>query len=304
MGEAFIVRRGGTGGMSVNNAVIHVNAPLGSTVTFSKGGVVTKTINPGNAHTNIDGKTADYYYAINASAYGTWTMTASKTGETSVSETVTVSAAKEYDVNLQYIVPAEYQAIEYLQTPTNGCYFDTGIDITDNNIQTETVVGTVGNVTDYSMVMFGTAYGYAASANGYRTRWDFDYVNGSSSTYESVSGYSGVEGNEYHLLYNTLGGGIVLDDVSVAGARARHPVDSRYPRLWVARSYNSSNGNYYYGAWRYKKFIVKNTSTDTILRDLRPCYRKADHVLGFWDDVSKTFLLNQGTNPPIAGPDI
>ena len=304
MGEAFIVRRGGTGGMSVNNAVIHVNAPLGSTVTFSKGGVVTKTINPGNAHTNIDGKTADYYYAINASAYGTWTMTASKTGETSVSETVTVSAAKEYDVNLQYIVPYEYQAIEYLQTATYYCYFDTGIDVTDNNIQTETVVGTVGNVTDYAMVMFGTDRGYAASANGYRDRWNFDYITGNDYTSDAVNGYDGAEGNEYHLIYNTLGGGVVLDDVTVAGARSRRPLDSRYPRLYVASSYNASNGVRYYGAWKFKKFIVKNTSTDTILRDLRPCYRKADHVLGFWDDVSKTFLLNQGTNPPIAGPDI
>lgn len=302
MGEAFIVRRGGTGGMSVNNAVIHVNAPLGSTVTFSKGGVVAKAINPGKAHTNIDGKTADYYYAINASSFGTWTMTASKTGETSVSKTVTVSAAKEYDVILQYIVPPEYQAIEYLQTAPANCYFDTGVDVTNSNIQTEVFCETTGATGDWHCYLFGTSFGYGTYANPATQRWSFEFLQYRTS--DDVSGFISAEGTEYHLLYNTLGGGVVLNDITVAGARDRRPETGSAPRLLIAAVYDPSSQTRIFGAWRYKKFIVKNTSTNTILRDLRPCYRKADHVLGFWDDVSKTFLLNQGSNPPSAGPDI
>lgn len=302
MSEALIVRRGGTGGLSVNSAVIHVNAPLGSTVSFSKSGVVVKTLAPGKGHVNADGETADYYYAINASSFGTWTMTASKTGETSVSETVTVFAANEYDVTLQYIVPAEYQAIEYLQTVPSYCYFDTGIDVTDSDIQTEVLFETTGTTTSASYYLFGTSFGYGTFINPSSKVWYFEYLQ--NRTHDDVSGFIPTEGTEYHLIYNTLGGGVVLNDISVAGARTRKPESSSRRRLLVSAMVDATSGSYRYGEWRYKKFIVKNTSTDTILADLRPCYRKADHVVGFWDDVSKTFLLNQGTNPPSAGPDL
>lgn len=101
MGEAFILRRGGTGGMSVNNAVIHVNAPTGSTLTFSKSGVTVKVLGPGNGHLNVDGYTADYYYSVSTANYGTWTVTGTS-GTFSHSLTVTVSANRQYDLKLVY----------------------------------------------------------------------------------------------------------------------------------------------------------------------------------------------------------
>lgn len=301
MGEAFIVRRGGTGGMSVNNAVIHVNAPLGSTVTFSKGGVVTKTINPGNAHTNIDGKTADYYYAINASSFGTWTMTASKTGETSASETVTVSAAKEYDVDLQYIVPAEYQAIEYLQT-NGGAYFDSGIALNDSRtIQVDTNIAVA--VTSGDHKVFGVSGRYAASASSQYHQWFFSYYpDGSSDRVDSA--YNPVIGTKYHILYNTIGGLVYLDGAQVAPTRPRTNPDGygAYTVLVAADRYGS--GVQYYGSWRYESFVMSDTSTGTILCDLRPCYRKVDNVAGFFDNVSKNFLTPLGNGTVTVGPDI
>ena len=300
MSEAFIVRRGGTGGMSANNAVIHVNAPLGSTVTFSKGGVITKTINPGNAHTNIDGKTADYYYAINASAYGTWTMTASKTGETSVSETVTVSAAKEYDVNLQYIVPAEYQAVEYLQT-NNGAYFDSGIALNDSRtIQVDTNIAVA--VTSGSPCVFGVSGRYAATASSQYYQWYFNYYPDGSDTVNNA--YNPVIGTKYHLIYNTIGGLVYLDGAQVAPTRPRTNPSGygAYSVLVAADRYGGSVQ--YYGSWRYESFVMSDTSTDTTLCDLRPCYRKVDNVAGFFDNVSKNFLTPLGNGTVTVGPDI
>jgi len=92
---------GGGGGLSPNNAVIHVNAPVGSTVTFSKGGVVVKTLAPSKAHPNADGETADYYFSVSSSNYGEWTVTATL-GNDTASDTVTVNAANEYDLTMSY----------------------------------------------------------------------------------------------------------------------------------------------------------------------------------------------------------
>jgi len=92
---------GGGAGLNPNNALIHVNAPLGSTVTFAKGGVTVKTILPAKAFTNEDDETADYYYSVTSSNYGTWTTTASLNGKTK-SNTVSVSTNEQYDVILKY----------------------------------------------------------------------------------------------------------------------------------------------------------------------------------------------------------
>lgn len=107
MSEAIITRRGG-GSMSPNSAVIHVSAPVGSTVTFAKGGVVAKTIPASKAHTNsttpvYTGQTryADYYYTVTQSNYGSWTVTATRGSETA-SKTVSVSSNLQYDVELTY----------------------------------------------------------------------------------------------------------------------------------------------------------------------------------------------------------
>lgn len=97
----FVVGGSSGGGFSTKNAVIHVNASLGSTITFSKGGVVVKSLGPTDAFSNADGETADYYYPVKATNYGEWTVTATKNIYTSV-KTVEVNAAKQYDVKIIY----------------------------------------------------------------------------------------------------------------------------------------------------------------------------------------------------------
>lgn len=92
---------GGGGSFNPSDALIHVNAPLGSTVEFSLGGVTAATILPAKAFANVDGETADYYYPVKAANYGAWTVTATLSTDTA-SDTVTVNAAKQYDVELAF----------------------------------------------------------------------------------------------------------------------------------------------------------------------------------------------------------
>ena len=94
---------GGGGGLSPNNAVIHVNILVGSTVTFAKGGVTVKVLDSSKGHANSDGETADYYYSVSSSNFGAWTVTATL-NDLSATQTITVDAVKQYDLVLTYLL--------------------------------------------------------------------------------------------------------------------------------------------------------------------------------------------------------
>lgn len=95
LGNPIII--GGSGGFSPADALIHVNAPLGSTVEFEKNGVIVAAILPADAFPNVDGESADYYYPVKSANYDTWTVTAIIGGET-ISELITIDSNEQYDV--------------------------------------------------------------------------------------------------------------------------------------------------------------------------------------------------------------
>lgn len=102
MSDAFLVRRGGSGGLSPNSAVIHVTALAGSTISFAKGGVVAKVLGPDKSHVKAsDSSFAEWYYAISPSNYGEWTVTAIRSSDQATeSKNVTVSENKQYDLEI------------------------------------------------------------------------------------------------------------------------------------------------------------------------------------------------------------
>ena len=88
-------------GLPVDASIIHVSAPYGSTVTFAKGGVITRTLTSAKSHLNSDDEMADYYAVVFPQNYGSWTINATQ-GTNSSSKTIAVNAAKQYDVILRY----------------------------------------------------------------------------------------------------------------------------------------------------------------------------------------------------------
>ena len=93
---------GSKGGLSPNDALLHINAPVGSTITLAKGGVTVKTLAASEGHTSAsDSRLADWYYSVSSSNYGAWTVTASN-GTNTVSASVTINTNKQYDVGLTY----------------------------------------------------------------------------------------------------------------------------------------------------------------------------------------------------------
>lgn len=90
---------GGGGGLNPSDALIHVSAPYGATVTFTKGGVIVETITPDKAFQNADGATSDYYYPVKPENYGVWSLSATL-GASVETDTITVDSNKEYSVKL------------------------------------------------------------------------------------------------------------------------------------------------------------------------------------------------------------
>lgn len=126
---------GGGGGLSPRSAVIHVTAPVGSTISFSKGVVVAKVLGPEKSHVNAENTSlADWYYSVSPSNYGEWTVTATL-GTDTASDTVTVNAANEYDVTLEYgLVLFNYGATDYAFSASRSAssYGSGGYQIVDD----------------------------------------------------------------------------------------------------------------------------------------------------------------------------
>lgn len=71
--------------------------------------------------------------------------------------------------------------------------------------------------------------------------------------------------------------------------------------LWLFGVHRTTIGNWGTRAIRYFKYWDKDNN---LLRDMIPCYRKSDNVIGMFDLVSQTFFTNAGTGVFTVGEDV
>ena len=200
MSDAYLVRRGG-GVLPVNAAVLHITAPVGSSITLVKGGVTVAVLASGKGHTNAaDTTVADWYYAVDAGSYGDWTITAALSGKSS-SKTVTINSKKEYDVRLSYnyyiiqdgVLLREVESKNsYVNTVSeNGYYKITGGSGTTN---TYIYFGTF-SIGGFSKAVCEVLYCYAAKQEQVRAKANGSVVasheyyssDGNTATHQSVT---------------------------------------------------------------------------------------------------------------------
>lgn len=152
---------GGGGGLQDTDALLRVQAPAGSVVTITKGGM-TKT---DHGHENVDDNSVyDYYFIIHQSQFDSvnpWTVTATLGTDTD-SDTIIIDTADEYDVELSYFT--------YLYKDGDLCTAITGgwsggyANLSNNftlasdkiSIGSATAVGSTNkvDVTNYSKLVF------------------------------------------------------------------------------------------------------------------------------------------------------
>ena len=217
MSDAYLVRRG-DGGLSANAAVLHVTAHAGSTISFTKGGVIAKTLGPNRSHVrSTDSSLAEWYYSIGHDNYGEWTIT-STLDNISKSKTVTVGENKQYDVILSTLYLFNYGAVpEYTFTrgggggslSTSGEYIylsaDTGAE---SYAEPRTPV----DITHYS-TLYINVRGYSSTGDGrcklYISKTFSMNMTASVSAYSvgqwslDISGYSGQYYIGMYIRYNS-----------------------------------------------------------------------------------------------------
>ncbi len=279
-----------SGGFSNSDALIHVNAPYGSTVTFAKGGVTVKVLSPSDAFNSVDGETADYYYSVTSTNFGSWTVTATLSGKT-VSKTVSVSAAKQYDAKLAFHVPVEYQEIEFIGT-TGTQYIDSGITLNGTQvfeISADIMLkATVGNEQPLFSI-WTSSYGY----------WNLFVVNDGRQLdcYVNEHRYFQTLTLNTKYSYSFMRSGSTWTS-SVDGTPqsfSKSVADANPTTLkFMAR------GDRQTGSW-FNLYRTTVTKDNILAGDFYPCYRMSDNVGGMWDNVSGTFKTNAGSGSFILG---
>lgn len=73
-------------------------------------------------------------------------------------------------------------------------------------------------------------------------------------------------------------------------------------RLFTLKYFGATSNNYP-GPGMFGRMTFSDSSNN-VLCDLWPCYRRSDGEPGFWDSVGKTFLSNSGSGTLYAGPTV
>ena len=214
---------------------------------------------------------------------------------TTIRTKVTINARQpEYDVVFNQLLPDEYQEVEYIES-TGTQYIDTGI-LVDSNTLTD------GIVTE-SKIAYTTNSGQANYKN--QTPYYFigvysdnTFYSGLGPTYTRGSSFQN-DNKEHVFRLDSLNKTFSIDNQVVTQYNI-----SRYTGTYIdnIHLFNVSTTNTYYT--REKLYYTKIWSNGELVRNLIPCYRKNDNVIGLYDMVSKTFFTNARTGTFSKGEDI
>lgn len=200
-------------------------------------------------------------------------------------------------------LPAEYQEVEYLENTSEGAYINTGavpsLSGTKFHIKYQMLSGSYlfgcGRNPRLACVMRPYSIQFYIGSDGAPSIVNYTLA-GIFSKVVAFSGYlTGSETGRYL-------------DITVDGTTSRFiPPDGA-----ISGSFSDSLPFYLF-AWQYGDTLrtgrgrIWGFSMETggnLVRDMVPCYRKADNVPGFYDLVSGSFSTNAGTGSFVTGADV
>lgn len=177
-------------------------------------------------------------------------------------------------------LPEAYQEVEYIAS-TGTQYIDTGI-VTNNNSKI-VIQAQATDAIGMGYRLFGSRTG-AKVGNFISTNNDKVYVDYGGSSFEATFALD----NNIHT-YNLDKNKFYYDGVLL--------------KEWNIITFNAPSNAYLFGAYHDGSIVVKPWKVwycrlydnGRIVRDLVPCYRKSDNIVGMYDLVSGNFFTNKGT---------
>ena len=269
-------------------------------VTTTAGASVTATLDDTTVGPVVAGE--DGVATLDLPSFGTWTLTA-VLDEKTASDAVEVTEVRQYNVKLSFYVsplPKGLTELEYVLIPP-AAYTDTNIILASDDTRVVLDITPI-SYSGVSMEAFG-ADQLPNAANSPRL---YHYLSNGSC--DVVISYAA----PYYLTFAaTLDTRYVVDASRIKGT-ASLTVDGN---LVGTLSYTSPNDftitaqlgavNDNRGESRGTKRIhsCKIYNYGALVRDYVPARRESDGVVGFYDLVSDTLFINNGSGNFIAGPE-
>lgn len=270
---------------SATVAFVRVTFPAGASVTCRKDSTI------------LYGSSTSGYTIFRLPELGNWTVTAVSGGSSAVATVRATVKGQSYPVTLAFRVPTIYQEVQYLQS-SGTQFINTGFIFPSNlsrriEIQyamlsdlTHTIGGTY-NQQSGGASMFGFP-AYVESNGLYQLLTSAAYAQSRTSINTVMT-----------VVFNNSSHVVTENGVSVLSLTSGL-YDSSLPFFLFGINFDGSLA--YGGSTRIYYFRYYENSTNTLLAEYIPCYRKSDSVAGFWDTVSETFLTNNGTGSFTVGP--
>ena len=175
-------------------------------------------------------------------------------------------------------LPIEYEEMDYIHFNT-GNYIDLELIPTNHEVDIKFDYETYTS----DEFLFGTSQG---SQYFYTSAYNNKYAFGHDGNM-SWTGYGTWTTGDHHLIYNGDNNEIIMDDELFESGNGI----SATTNLWLGRRGSDANLN---GKIYYVKITDKETGK--LVRNLIPCYRKSDEVIGMYDLVNDVFYTNKGTS--------
>lgn len=184
-------------------------------------------------------------------------------------------------------LPSGYTQVEYLES-SGTQYIDTGVVPTKN---TKIEIRNIQKSTDTSFGVAGQLYAFNTGGNNY-------YSFGGAPNAGTFTGAYLI--NLDATIVMSKDDGLVINGQQVVAFSDVSDFTTDLTFWLFAR--NNTTESYKMGTQRTYYFKMWNNGA--LIRNLIPCKRNSDNVLGMYDTVTDTFLTNAGTGTFTAGSDV
>lgn len=276
-----MIGRTNVGGGGNTFAFIVVTYPAGSVCTCSDG---TRTI-------RAKGTTGSYLFSVPYAA--NWKVYATN-GIDEAEKNVNISYYGQSEtVNLTYIIPYEYQAVDYVESNGNQ-YIDTLLIPITGYDKIECEFSQTNTSVSYSG-LFGSLENWLFILRSSTNKMKCYFGNVDVWTLNMVL----YEKHSIALDITATGIDSLIDGTIYPHKNSSAPsVLNSY--MFACNDINT--GVAFYGYFRIYSFKMYKGGEK--VRDFIPCYRKSDNVAGLFDTVYKRFYASEGSSEFVAGGDV
>ncbi len=205
--------------------------------------------------------------------------------------TLNLVAEKGTEVNIVTTnkLPSEYTEVKYIES-TGTQYIDTNyVPNTNTSVEIQYQITDLNNSEEQSIFSLGTTadsleeYSFSYDSSNLYFRFSDSEITNGESTYLNID-KAKIYLDKASVKYN---------DTVIANFDGKLSLSSNLTStLYLfAKQSDSSVGNYFVG--KIYRCIIKES--DSIIRNLVPCYRNSDNVAGLYDTANSVFYTNSGT---------